>query len=122
MAKILVIEDEDLVRLTVKKILQAAGHQVVEARSGLEGLASYKRSPCDLVITDLIMPDMDGVTTIKELKRDFPSARVIATSGGGRTGNLDFLKLADLYGADATLPKPYGAADLIKIVQKVLDK
>jgi CheY-like chemotaxis protein len=121
MAKILVVDDEAIVRFTLKKVLQSAGHEVVEASTGLEGVASYKQSPCDLVITDLIMPDQDGVSTIKELKRDFPNVRIIASSGGGRTGNLDYLKLADLYGADATLSKPFSAADLLKTVQNVLD-
>ncbi len=121
MARILIVEDEKLARLTLRKILEEVGHQVVEATNGVEGLAMFRASPCDLVITDIIMPEKEGVATIIELKRDFPDVRIIAISGGGRTRNLDFLKLAAKYGAQRVLPKPFSYQDLVTAVESVLE-
>ena len=121
MARILIVEDEKLARLTLRKILQDVGHQVAEATNGVEGLAMFRAAPCDVVITDIIMPEKEGVAMIIELKRDFPDVRVIAISGGGRTRNLDFLKLAAKYGAQRVLPKPFSYQDLVAAVDAVLE-
>ena len=121
MARILIVEDEKLARLTLRKILQDVGHQVAEATNGVEGLAMFRAAPCDVVITDIIMPEKEGVAMIIELKRDFPDVRVIAISGGGRTRNLDFLKLAEKYGAQRVLPKPFSYQDLVAAVDAVLE-
>ena len=82
MPRLLIIDDERLARLTLRKILERAGHEVMEASTGNEGLAMFRAKPCDLVITDIIMPDKEGIETIIELKRDFPGVRVIAISHG----------------------------------------
>ncbi len=121
MSRLLIIDDERLARLTLRKILEHAGHEVMEASTGTEGLAMYRANPCDLVITDIIMPDKEGIEMIIELKRDFPGARVIAISGGGRTRNLDFLKLASRYGAEKVLAKPFSQEDLVGAVNSVLN-
>src|SRR4051812_48970122 len=120
MAKLLIIDDEKLARLTLRKILERAGHEVTEAGNGTEGIAAYRMAPTDLVITDIIMPDKEGVETIIELKHDFPGVRIIAISGGGRTRNLDFLKLAQQYGAEKVLAKPFSQDDLLQAVDAVL--
>ena len=120
MARLLVIDDEKLARLTLRKILERAGHEVVEATNGSEGIAMYRAQPFDAVITDIIMPDKEGVETIIELKRDFPQVRLIAISGGGRTRNLDFLKLAMQYGAEKILAKPFSQDDLVDAVESLL--
>ena len=120
MARLLVIDDEKLARLTLRKILERAGHEVVEASNGSEGIAMYRAQPFDAVITDIIMPDKEGVETIIELKRDFPQVRLIAISGGGRTRNLDFLKLAMQYGAEKILAKPFSQDDLVDAVESLL--
>ncbi len=122
MARLLVIDDEKLARLTLRKILERAGHEVVEATNGSEGIAMYRSRPFDAVITDIIMPDKEGVETIIELKRDFPQVRLIAISGGGRTRNLDFLKLAMQYGAEKILAKPFSQDDLVDAVESLLAK
>lgn len=120
MARILVIDDEELARFTVREILESAGHEVVEARDGVEGLAMQRAQRCDLVVTDVIMPRKEGVEMIIEMKQEQPALRIIAISGGGRTRNLDFLKLAKEFGADKVLAKPFSADDLIGAVRECL--
>jgi YesN/AraC family two-component response regulator len=120
MARVLVIDDEKLARLTLRKILERAGHQVAEASTGTQGIEVFRKQPFDLVITDIIMPDKEGIETIRELKRDFPDVKIIAMSGGGRTQNLDFLKLATQYGAKAVLAKPFSQDALISMTNEVL--
>ncbi len=120
MAKILVVDDEELARFTIRDILETAGHQVEEATNGVEALAIQSASPFDLVITDIIMPEKEGVETIIELKQLYPSLKIIAISGGGRTRNLDFLKLGKDLGADSILPKPFSDDDLMEQVYACL--
>lgn len=120
MARILVIDDEELARFTVREILESAGHEVIEARDGVEGLAMQRAQRCDLVVTDVIMPRKEGVEMIIEMKQEQPALRIIAISGGGRTRNLDFLKLAKEFGADKVLAKPFSAEDLIGAVRECL--
>lgn len=120
MAKILVIDDEKLSRITVRKILEQSGHKVFEAASGNDGIASFRSQqagqPFDVVITDIIMPDKEGVETIMDLRRLSAKIPIIAMSGGGRTGNLDFLKLAEQRGANSVLAKPFSPEELLSTV------
>lgn len=120
MASILVIDDEKLARFTLRKVLEQAGHKVVEAASGRDGIKFFQSQPYDLVITDIIMPDKEGIETITELKRHSQRTPIIAMSGGGRTGNLDFLKLALQRGADQTIAKPFTPDELLSIVSGLL--
>ena len=120
MARILVVDDEELARFTIRDILETAGHEVVEAANGNEAIESQKANPCDLMITDIIMPEKEGVATIIELKRDYPDLKIIAISGGGRTKNLDFLQLADEFGADKILAKPFSEDELLERVNDCL--
>jgi CheY-like chemotaxis protein len=120
MARILVIDDEELARFTVREILESGGHEVIEARDGVEGLAMQRAQRCDLVVTDVIMPRKEGVEMIIEMKQEQPALKIIAISGGGRTRNLDFLKLAKEFGADKVLAKPFSAEDLIGAVRECL--
>lgn len=120
MARVLVIDDEELARFTMREILEAAGHAVEEAKNGAQGISLQRSQPFDIVITDIIMPEKEGVQTIIELQRDFPTLPIIAISGGGRTRNLDFLKLAQQYGARKILPKPFSEEDLLNAVEGCL--
>jgi len=120
MARILVIDDEELARFTLREILQAAGHEVTEATNGNEGITLHKVQPFDLIITDIIMPEKEGVETIIELKRDYPDLMIIGISGGGRTRNLDFLKLAEQFGAEKVLAKPFTEDELLECVNVCL--
>jgi len=106
MARILVIDDEPGIRKLLRQILEADGHEVVEAQDGGEGLRYYRLQPVDLVITDILMPGEDGLSGIREIRREFPHARIIAISGGGETGQLNFLSHARDLGARFTLSKP----------------
>ena len=121
MARILVIDDEELVRFTLKQALQKAGHEVLEAADGKDGVAVSKRSPVDLIITDIIMPEKEGVETIVELRRDDPDVKIIAISGGGRTGTTDYLELAQKLGSQRVLRKPFGRQELLEAVQETLE-
>jgi CheY-like chemotaxis protein len=117
---VLIIDDEQLIRLQVRTALEGEGFIVHEAANGNEGLTRIALAIPDLVITDILMPDKEGIETILELRRRYPSIRIIAISGGGRTGNKDFLRTAKHLGADRTLAKPFGLADLLKLVREVL--
>lgn len=120
MPRVLVIDDEQLARFTVREILETAGHEVVEAKNGRQGVAFQKANAFDIVVTDIIMPEQEGVETIIELKRDFPDLPIIAISGGGRTRNLDFLEIAKQYGADHVLAKPFSEEDLLGAIDTCL--
>lgn len=120
MAKILVIEDEALLRGLLKQVLTHLGHQVEEAVNGEEGLSRYREGDIDLVVTDLIMPEKEGLETIQELKRIRPNAKIIAMSGGGRGSGLDYLMLARQLGADQVLAKPFSNQDMVMTVNAVL--
>jgi DNA-binding response OmpR family regulator len=113
-ALILVIDDQDMVRFTVKRILASKGHDVVEAASGDAGLALYRARPADLVVTDLIMPDKPGGAIIAELRQSGAPVKIIAMSGG------DGLDLARDLGADATLEKPFRAEALLAVVAQLI--
>lgn len=117
---ILVIDDEQPIRLQVRTSLELEGFIVHEAANGNEGLARIAAAVPDVVITDILMPDKEGIETIIELRRCYPAIRIIAISGGGRTGNKDFLRTAQHLGADRTLAKPFALADLLKLVREVL--
>lgn len=116
MANILAIDDETLAPFTLRKIHEQAGHKVVEATNGADGIKFLQAQPCDLVITDIIMPDKEGIETIVEFKRLSPLMPVIAISGGGRTGNLNFLKLAPQRGAEQIIAKPFTPDEFLNVV------
>ena len=120
MAHILVVDDEELARFTVCEILEANGHTFVEASNGQEAIDLYKKKPADIIVTDIIMPEKEGIETIIELIADHPKAKIIAMSGGGRTRNMDFLELAKRFGAHATLAKPFSEKQLIDVINKLI--
>ena len=120
MARILVIDDDDAVRLTIRRVLERAGHAVEMAVNGLDGLRLFKKAPHDLVITDLYMPEKEGIETILELRQDFPDLKVIAISGGGAHGQQGYLQAAGLLGANRTLSKPFQLDALLTAVREVL--
>lgn len=120
MARILVVDDEEPARFTIRDILESAGHEVDEATNGNEAISSQSANPFDLIIIDIIMPEKEGVGTIIELKRDYPDLKIIAISGGGRTKNLDYLQLADEFGAYRILAKPFFEEELLERVNVCL--
>jgi YesN/AraC family two-component response regulator len=120
MARILIIEDDTRVRETYCLILEQAGYEVVTATDGKEGMRVFREKSPDLVITDIIMPEKEGLEVIRELKRDFPEVKIIAISGGGYAQPEDYLKTAKLFGAMCTLTKPIEQEELLEAVQECL--
>lgn len=121
MQRILVIEDDDQVRMMLRMTLEGAGYEVDEASNGKHAFSRIAEKPPALVITDIIMPEKEGLETIAELRRDFPWIRLIAVSGGGRLGPEDYLDLADRLGADRIFVKPVDREDLLSSVRELLE-
>jgi DNA-binding response OmpR family regulator len=111
--KILVIDDDHLVRYTVSKILSSYGYEVVTAADGKRGMIVLRDEHPDAVITDIIMPEQEGIDTIIQIRRERPGIKIIAISGGGRIRNIDFLEMAQSLGADEVIAKPFGADELL---------
>ena len=120
MANILLIDDDQTLRRALRLSLEKLGHAVVEAREGQAGLAAFKSQPIDLVITDLIMPEMEGVETIRALKKLSPGVPIIAITGGGRGSPENYLSIAQQFGAAKVFAKPFEFAALCSAVTMLL--
>jgi CheY-like chemotaxis protein len=121
MQKILVIDDNAVVRNTIVQILESEGYRVVSAEDGRRGLTAFRHERPDLVITDIIMPEKDGIEIITELRRMRPEVRILAISGGGRIGNTDFLRIAERLGAAGAVAKPFDPDELIEKIATCLN-
>lgn len=119
MAKILLIEDDESLRPMLAQFLKERGHEVVEAANGDEGIDAFARSPADLVITDLVMPEKEGIETMEALRGASPTVRIIAMSGLSRRSGF-YLQLATKFGADYTLPKPFSLETFGQLVDQAL--
>jgi CheY-like chemotaxis protein len=117
---ILVIDDDDQFRTMVVEMLERKDFKVYAASDGDEGLKIWKELNPDLVVTDIIMPNKEGIETILELKRRNKNVKIIAISGGGRTNAKDNLRSAQLLGATATLAKPFESSKLIDLVTQLI--
>jgi DNA-binding response OmpR family regulator len=122
MARILIIDDEAELRTTLRALLEAQGYEVIEASDGREGLRHHVVAPADLVLTDLMMPGQEGVETISALRQIHPQVKIIAMSGGGQTGRMDFLQVAAVLGAARTLQKPFRMQALLEAVQDLMHR
>ena len=122
MTRVLVIDDDDNVRAAMTLTLSEAGYQVLAAADGREGMAIHGETPADVVITDIFMPEQEGVETIIQLRRDFPQTMIIAISGGGRRVYLDCLSRAGKLGAHRTLSKPFSRTELLDALRDVLEQ
>lgn len=116
-SNILVIDDDPLVRKTLRVILEDEGYSVRCAKDGRDGLAAFREGPPDLVITDIIMPEQEGLETIMAIRSAWPEGAIIAISGGGRIQYADILHAAKRLGADAILAKPFEPHELIATVK-----
>ena len=119
MSSILVIEDDDLIRRVVVTALQKIGHQVIDAPNGRAGLKIIRAQRLDLVITDVVMPEQDGLEVMMIMKREFPSTPLIAISGAAQNAPL-YLGFATKLGATHVLAKPFTLSDLFKTVEAAL--
>jgi two-component system, chemotaxis family, chemotaxis protein CheY len=104
----------------LRTYFERAGYQVAEAGDGRAGLRLHATEPADVIITDIFMPDFDGIETIRELRRVAPGAKVIAVSGGDSTGTLNMLDDVELLGADRAFHKPLKPEDLLEAVREML--
>jgi DNA-binding NtrC family response regulator len=120
MARILIIDDESQIRSMLRLMLERVGYEVIEAADGMEGIRQYRDNPADLIITDLIMPNKDGIGMIIELKKEFPQVKIIAMSGGGVNRPEGYLDGAKKLGATRTLTKPIDRDKMINAVKETL--
>ena len=121
MSNILLVDDDDLVRDSLAIALEDAGHQVVAATNGDEGLKALARETFDLVVLDMLMPEREGIETIREIRKTNLSIPVLAISGGDKTGWSDYLRMASVLGANDTLAKPFTASELVLRVDRLLN-
>ena len=120
MKTVLLVDDDDPFRTMLTEVLTLAGYQVQEASGGRQAIESYRVHPTDLVITDLVMPETEGLEMIVEFKRLYPDAKIIAISGGERLGSSDSLKMAKALGAQQVLAKPFSNREILEAVSEVL--
>lgn len=120
MARILVIDDEEQVRILFERMLDREGYEVISCSNGKDGLNAYRRNLPDLVITDLVMPEKEGIETIMDLRSEFPQAKIIAISGGGRIVPQTCLDIAGHLGAQRTFPKPVERKQLLDAIRQLL--
>lgn len=120
MAKILVIDDEYSILLMIKKMLEKEGHEVELALNGSDGLVLFEKMKPDLLITDIIMPQKEGLELIIELRKKNKDLKIIAISGGGRIGPEGYLPLAKRLGADLVFQKPLVQKEFVNAISKLL--
>jgi CheY-like chemotaxis protein len=120
MKRILIADDDESLRRLFVRVLTRAGYDVGEAVDGMDALEKCWLSPPDLLITDLIMPRKEGCETIALIRQRFPEVRIIAMSGGGRGSAVDYLKIAERFGAARVLAKPFSGTELVEAVVAVV--
>jgi len=121
MATILLIEDDRDFLYVLSVIVERLGHKVVKAVNGKEASRVFEKTPCDLVITDLLMPEHDGFETIREFRKRWPAVKIIAISGGGNIRPDFYLEMAAQMGASDTLAKPFSREDLASVVVRAME-
>lgn len=122
MARVLIIDDNAPTRQMLRQALERSGYEVVEAPDGRAGIQLQHTMPADVIITDILMPEQEGLETIRELQRDFPTTNIIAMSGGGHVGNYNFLTIAERLGARRALQKPFGLRDMLNAIEEMLQR
>ena len=120
MYSILIVDDDAPLRLMLQQVLTRASYRASVASNGREGLELFEKSPADLVIMDLIMPEKEGIESIRELHQRFPQTKILAISGGMRGGSMDMLPMARMLGADRGLAKPFSHRELLSVVEELL--
>ena len=120
MQKILIIDDEPNILLMLKKMLERAGYEVDIATNGKEGMDLLRRISADMVITDIIMPEKEGLEIIREMRIEFPDIKIIAISGGGRISANSYLESAKHFGALKVFQKPFNQKELVGAVNELI--
>jgi len=119
--RVLIIDDDEQIRDLLCQVMEWSGYTVMEAENGRQGMRKQRENPADLVITDLIMPEQEGLETITLLKKEFPKVKIIAVSGGGRIGPEAYLPAAQELGADRVFCKPFDVKTFVTAVRELLD-
>ena len=120
MTRILIIDDDVQILKMLKRALEGEDYEVIEAADGNQGLKLYREDPTDLVITDIIMPEKEGVELIMELRNESPDVKIIAISGGGRLDPAQHLRIAKAAGAQYAFIKPVERKELLQAVGELL--
>ncbi len=120
MKRILVIDDDDQFRNMMLHTLKRAGYEIEVAYDGEDGMRKQQDQPFDLIITDIIMPNKEGIGLILDLKNDYPDLKIIAVSGGGSVLPNDYLEIAEKLGAHRTLSKPFERKELLNMIDELL--
>ena len=120
MSSLLIIEDDANLRMILRNIIEQAGHRVCVATDGKDALTKIQEDPPDLVITDIIMPEKEGIEVILCLRKNYPDIRIIAMSGGGQLGADHYLDMAHEFGAHITIPKPFDKQIILDAINQLL--
>ena len=120
MARILLTDDDESFRRMLRLTLVRLGHTVDEAKDGAQAWTKFQAQPADLVIMDLIMPEKEGLETIRQFRKNRVAVKIPAISGGGRVDARDMLTVARQFGADAALPKPFSNEELAQALKLLL--
>ncbi len=119
---IIVVDDEAQMRLALRRMLEKEGYSVREAEDGDKAIRIHREKQADLIITDIIMPDKEGLGTILELKSEFPDVKIFAMSGGGKNSPEQYLRMATGLGVDRVFLKPFNREDILSAVAETLAK
>ena len=120
--KILLVDDDPLVRASLAEVLSESGYEVAEAADGNDGLEVLENLSFDLVVLDILMPNRDGLETIRVIREKWAALPVLAISGGDRTGSCDHLRMAAAFGADDMMAKPFHSSDLLVCVERLVSR
>lgn len=121
MASVLVVEDDVQVRTMLRMTLEDAGHCVREASDGHQAIGLHRSCPADLIVTDILMPEKEGLETIMELRAEWPELRIIAITGGGSSNPQSYLEIAKRMGAARAFQKPVDQEELLGAVKELVE-
>ena len=120
MSRILVVDDEEDMRSMLTQMLERAGHTVATATDGEEAIEAFGEAGADLVLIDILMPKKGGLVAISEIRTQDPTAKIIAMSGGGRHGKLNFLSTAKTFPGVQAVRKPFRRQQLLQLIEEML--
>ena len=118
---VLVIDDDEQMRILLRQVMEWNGYAVSDAENGRKGMQKMREQPADLVITDLIMPEQEGLETISTLRKEFPMVKIVAISGGGRIGPEAYLPAARELGANLVFSKPFDVKEFVAAIRGLLE-
>lgn len=121
MARILIADDDSEIRITLQKLLQMVGHEVELAKDGLEAVRILDTETFDLMVTDIVMPNQEGLESIMQARQKHPNLHLIAMSGGGKDRTENYLRMAKSFGAAAVFMKPFSPREMLDKVNELVN-